>query len=539
MKADLVIESNLVWTGIEDEPFDGGVAIAGNKIIAVGDRGAIEQYIGEDTVIKKYADKLVTPGLIDAHVHFFMSACLTSKYATMEFFGKKSEEECVAVAKKFYEDNPDLEQIVGMGFMPAEWDKKDVFPTKASLDAIIPDKPVYINSACAHIFWLNSKALEVCGITRDTESYFGLVQKDESGEPTGILFDIEAEGPAFARAFVLPESAAEKVYADFTKMISTFGITSVANMSECVEPIGDFPEFRMCRNLVDKDRFNVRLHLFPALGLKPELSKARALREAYQSDKLRVAGLKQFSDGVTSSHTAALTEPYSDDGTVRHPNYPQELLNETLANANKEGFGVRVHAIGDASIHSVLDACEYSLKVNGNHGCVNTIEHVENILPEDLDRFAKLGVIASYQPHHMVWQNNDKEKRIGLERAKLQWPYRTLLEKGTQLAFGSDFPCVPIDPMYELYAAVERKGHDGSKRGTNDWEKMTMPEALKAYTSGSAAAINFRDKVGTLEVGKLADIAVFDKNLFEAKGQDILDTKALLTVLDGKIVHEL
>lgn len=538
MKADLILQSNYVWSGLEEKPVEGFVAIKDNKIITVGKPEELNDYVDDNTVVKTYKDQLVMPGFIDAHMHFFMSACLTSKYATMDFFGKKSEEECIAVAKEFYENNPDLEQIVGMGFMPAEWDKKDVFPTKASLDAIIPDKPVYINSACAHIFWLNSKALEVCGITRDTVSFFGLVQKDENGEPTGILFDIEAESPAFARAFVLPEFAAPKVYEDFTKMLSSYGITSATNMSESVTPLGDFPEFGMCKKIVADNKFNVRLNLFPALGLEPELSKAEKLRETYQSDMLRVAGLKQFSDGVTSSHTAALTEPYSDDGTVRHPNYPQELLNVTLANANKEGFGVRVHAIGDASIHSVLDACEYSLKVNGKHGCINTIEHVENILPEDLTRFAELGVIASYQPHHMVWQNNDKEVRIGLERAKYQWPYRTLLNNHTTLAMGSDFPCVPVDPMFEIYAAVERKGHDGSRQGTNDWEKMTMYEALKAYTTGSSIAINFNDKVGTLEEGKLADVIVLDKNLFEAKGQEILDTKAILTVLDGRIVHE-
>lgn len=536
-KADLVIKSSAVFTGLTDNVFKGGIAVLKNKIVAVGNDSEINQWIGSDTKVFEYGDELIMPGLIDAHMHFFTGAFVNSEYMLTDLFGAHSEEECAKMVKEFADEHPDYDVITGIGWFPAYWNNSSVLPSRASLDAVVPDRPVYLLSADCHTFWLNSKALEICNITKDSRVSFGEIGKDENGELNGLLFEIEACKPANERAFILSEDKMKGLQKKFYSEIAKNGITSTTNMS--VNPVTEnaFTEYEIAAALEKEGELTVRLHLYPSLGLDTNYDTVKRLREKYCSDKLRVSGLKQFVDGVTSTYSAYMLEAYSDrPDTCGFSNYPAELYKKCIVGANKEGFSVRVHAIGDAAVRLALDVYEESDKLNDNSNLRNTIEHVESISPEDIPRFAELGVVASVQPIHLILDVNEKIERIGEERCRYEWPFKTLLDNNAVLAFGTDFPVAGINPFPNIYAAIARCDDKGQLIGANPQEKISLFQALKAYTYGSACAINREHELGTLEEGKLADIIVLDRNLFAVSAEEVRDAKVKLTVMDGQVV---
>lgn len=537
-KASLVIKSNAIFTGLSDSPVKGAVAIEGNKIAAVGSEAEISQWIAEDTTVLDYGDQLVMPGIIDAHMHFFTGAFVNSEYMLMELFEAKSEEECAKMVGAFAEAHPDYTAITGMGWFRAFWDDHETLPHRRSLDAVVSDRPVYLLSADCHTFWLNSRALEECGITKDSQVSFGSYGKDENGELDGLLYEIEACAPANERAFQLNESKMKELQKAFYGEIARNGITATTNMS--VNPVleSSFKEFEAAAELEREGALTVRLHLYPSMGLEPNFETVKNLREKYCSDKLRISGLKQFVDGVTSTYTAYLTEPYSDCPETRgFSNYSAELYEKCILEANREGLGVRLHCIGDAAVRLALDAYEKSNRQNGNGNLKNTIEHIESIQPEDIPRFAELGVIASVQPIHLPLDVDEKVSRIGTERCRYEWPFQTMLNEKAILAFGTDFPVADINPFPNIHAAVTRCGENGQIVGVNPQEKISVADALRAYTLGSAYAINREHELGTLEPGKLADVIVLEKNIFNIPAAEIAGLKTVLTIMDGKIVY--
>ncbi len=538
-KADLVLKSNAVFSGLTNEAFEGGIAILGNKIAAVENKDDINKWIDTNTKVYEFNDEMIMPGFIDAHMHFFTGAFVSSEYMLTDLFEAHSEEECVKMIGDFAKMHPEYKAITGIGWFPAFWDKHNALPHRSSIDKIISDRPVYLLSADCHTFWLNSKALEECNITKDTKVSFGEVGKDSNGELNGLLFEIEAGAPANQRAFIAPNGEMKKIQQNFYKEIAKFGITSATDMSAAPTPVGEFLEYQIASELEKEGKLTVRLHLFPSLGLDTNLKKVKSLREKYSSDKLRVSGLKHFVDGVTSTYTAYLLEPYSDrPETVGSTNYPKELYKECVLNANKEEFGVRLHAIGDGAVRMALDVFEESNKLNDNKNIKNTIEHIESIHPNDMDRFSELGVIASMQPIHLIMDVNEKISRIGEARCKFEWPFKTLLDNSATLAFGTDFPVANINPFPNIHSAVTRSTAEGKLVGVNAHEKITVAETLKAYTYGSACAINRENELGTLEAGKLADVIVLNKNILSESDVDILSTSIKLTIMDGKVVHE-
>ncbi len=539
IKADLVIKSNAVFSGLTNSVFKGGIAISGNKIAAVGSDMKIDEWISADTKVYEYGDALIMPGFVDAHMHFFTGAFVSSKYMLMNLFKAHSEQECAEMVEIFAKEHPEYSTITGMGWFPAYWGKNDPLPHKASLDAVVPDRPVYLLSADCHTFWLNSKALEECNITKEMQVSFGEIGKDEKGELTGLLFEIEASAPANENAFNLPEHEMKTLQESFYKKIAACGITSATNMSASPVLETNFKEYEMAAELEKEGNLTVRLHLYPSLGLDADLDRIKALRRQYSSDKLRVSGLKHFVDGVTSTYTAYLLEPYADKPeTSGFSNYTSEFYKKSIMNANKEGFGVRLHAIGDAAVRLALDSYEESNKTNNNRMIKNCIEHIESIHPDDIPRFSKLGVIASMQPMHLILEVDEKVTRIGKERCRYEWPFKTLINNGAILAFGTDYPVADINPFPNIYSAVTRSTEEGQQIGVNPQEKISVAEALRAYTFGGACSINREDELGTLEEGKLADIIVLDKNLFEVSNEDIIETKVKLTIMDGKVVFE-
>jgi len=536
-KANMVLKSRSIFTGVSDGTLSGGVAIKGNRIAAVGCEDSIREWIGPETAVLDFGDRLIMSGLIDAHMHFFTGAFASSDYMLMAPFESHSEAECAAMAAEFAAAHPDYPRVTGMGWFPAWWDKGAALPTKASLDAAVPGKPVYLLSADAHTFWLNSRALEECEITKDSAVSFGRIGRDEAGELTGLLFEIEAEAPANENAFKLPPEMMKRLQKDFYRQIAMNGITSTVNMA--VNPVAEssFPDFEVAAELESEGALTVRLHLYPSLGLDTNYDRVKELRSKYNSDRLRISGLKHFVDGVTSTYTAYLLEPYADrPETSGSPNYPGELFEQCVAAANAEGFGVRLHAIGDGAVRLALDAFEKSERLNGKHGSRNAIEHVESIHPDDIGRFRELDAAASVQPIHLVMDANEKIDRIGEERCRYEWPFRSLLDSGAAVAFGTDFPVAPIDPFANLHAAVTRCAGDGQATGANPGERISLAEALRAYTAGSAYAIGREKDLGTLEAGKLADIIVLSDDPFKLDSHKLPDMKVDMTIMDGEVV---
>lgn len=537
-QADIIIKSNHIFDGIKDLPFKGYIAVGGNKIMNVGTDQDCEKYISEKTKVLECGDKMVMPGFIDAHMHYFCGVFQSSEYMCRDLFESKSEADCVEIIKEFGRRHPDYKKISGMGWFPLLWDDKDAMPSKDSLDQIEPDRPVYLLAADGHTFWLNSKALEQCGITAETKVSFGKIGKDEHGELNGLLFEIEAEERANALAFQLPEHRAEEMIQNFNRELLQYGITSVTDMSVNPEPVGDFSEYKAAANLEAGNQLKVRLNLYPSLGITPDTATAERLRSLYHSDKLRVAGLKQFIDGVSSTYSAYLLEPYSDRaGFTASPCYPYKIYEDCITNANRNGFGVRLHAIGDGAIRLGLDAIESARKKTHSDSVRNSLEHLEAIDPADIARFGKLDVTCSMQPQHIPPTAYEKEVRLGNERCKYQWPFKSLLKAGAKLAFGTDFPVAPVSPMRTVYDAAARVDEKGEEIKINLWERISVAEALKAYTAGSAYSIGMEDKLGTLERGKLADLIILDQNVFDIDLSQIPQVKVELTMMDGEIVY--
>jgi predicted amidohydrolase YtcJ len=384
------------------------------------------------------------------------------------------------------------------------------------------------------------EALELCNITKDTpDPPFGRIERDISGEPTGFLYET-AMGLVAQEAFKFSDDRLARLFKSFLAKAAGLGVTSVGDMLPL--PGMELGNPEIYREFEKQAKLTVRIHL--VAGLNDDLEIARRLKKTYTSDKLRFSALKNFLDGVAITYTALMLEPYADKPDVKGtPLIPLDVIKERVKNADKEGFRIRLHACGDGAVRLGLDCIEEAQRVNGQRDARHTLEHIENIHPDDIKRFGRIGVIASVQPEHLAitagFYENPYRQRLGRKREMLSWPNKTLLNGGATLALGSDYPVVELNPMIELYRAVTRLHNDGKPLGGwNPKEKLSLAEALRAYTIGSSYAAFRETDLGTLEEGKLADIIVLDRNLFEIPAEEILETKVRLTIMDGCVVYE-
>ena len=535
--ADMIITSNAVFTSCGDEPFEGGVAIKGNRIVAVGSREEISKYRTADTAVYDYGDQLIMPGLIDGHDHLWWGAVADSEHV-VDLTSSTSEEEAIEMIKKYAVEHPEEKRIRGFGWFPANWNDAPL-PTKKTLDEAVPDRPAYMNCADAHTLWVNSLALEESGYTPDMELAAGSVGVDENGEMNGLIYEPDAMAYGWKNFYDFPEEQIRTIMKNFMKGLAAQGVTSLSEMSA-----DEYTDYFHDRYLVFKDmaesgEFTSRVHAFTAFMRKTDFTEAVKWKEEFNSSTFRVTGVKGFLDGVTSTYTGLLLEPYTDRPDTTGEGVPldtQESLNASVIAANAAGLPVRIHCIAEGSVRMALDAFEESLKVNGKHGLVNSIEHIETMHPDDIPRFRELGVVASMQGEHLPLEMNEKVARLGEERCRYEWPFRSLADAGAVLAFGTDFPVVYYNQFKGIYAAVARKNYDGTIAGVDNGEKLTLPEALRAHTIGSAIVYGRDDEIGTLEAGKLADVIVLDRNLFTADVEEIKDAEVVLTVMDGNVV---
>lgn len=540
---DLVLKSSRVFAGESDAAAPAALAMGDGRIAAIGPADEVaafarERRAGRAPEILDFGDALIIPGFHDSHLHFFHSAVYSSPLAA-RFMGT-SEADCVDRVRQMAEMRP-KGWLLAQGWREYRWDPP-LTPSKESLDEAFPDRPVALYSGDAHTLWLNSTALRELGISRDsTPPAGGMYDRDESGEPTGIVREAAAMElmPRIMGSFT--EEEILQAYRGFLARLAANGITSVCDLSLMAAPGLDFVRDDVYAALLDRGELSVRVNLFPTL--LDDLGRFEELRASCSGDMLQARGLKQFFDGVSSQHTAWLAKPYSNarfEGDCGRPTVEPERMRGLVMRAASKGYPVRIHAIGDAAIHAALGIFEearttYGPLPDGQHNC---LEHVENFQPQDIARMAQLGVVAAVQPPHMTLDPGGPERDLGPERVPFMWPFRSLADSGAVLAFGTDSPVVDVDSMDVIYSAVARKD-PGTHEPADGWlpsERISRAEALRAYTQGSAMAAGRQSEVGTLEPGMLADVAVLDRNVLACDEDEIQKTKVLATFVGGRRV---
>lgn len=538
--ADMIFKSNAIFNGYAKEPSKGIVVIRDNFIQYVGDEKRISEYQGEGTRVYDFEDRLIIPGLHDAHLHFYMSGLYASPYVHVSMTDT-SEQQCVEGLAELAGRMPKEKWLLGAGWYHTLWDNP-VLPTKASLDAAYPDRPVCMVSCDCHTMWMNSAGLERLGLTKDSVppsgGFYGYL---ENGELSGTIH----EAAAFAlipEVYQFTEEEENGFYREFIKTLNFYGITSVCDMSMMPQEGADFIRDDIYERLLENGELTVRVSMYPTLRM--DLSRPRRMKEKYTGEILRCQGVKQFMDGVSPSHTAYLKEDYANaafPGDRGRLTTPEAEMRQLILNAAENDMSARVHTIGDQAIHLLLDYFEEAEQKYGQKPWLqHTLEHLENFQVEDIERLAKLHVIPSVQPPHVLIDTEGVRRDLGPDRVKDMWPFRRLIDAGCTLAFGTDSPVVEVNPFYGIYNAVTRQSvfTREPKGGWLPEEKITLAEALSAYTYGAACAASRADKLGTLASGKLADIVVLDRNLFEVSSEEIPDTKVVMTVMDGKIVYQ-
>lgn len=540
VSADLVIKSDAVFTGDGSSPFKGGVAIAGDKIVACGDDRHLAPFIGENTEVREYGDKLIMPGIIDTHTHFAQGSMTTDPDFCVNLIDCTSFEQCMERVVEFGKTHPDNEWLVGVQVIQFQWDVPEM-PTAAQIDAYISDRPVFLSQVDMHTFSANTCAMEKIGLTRDTpDPVGGKILKDEAGEPTGV-FSNNAGALFMDLVYNPPLERACESFEKTARRAASYGITSVG----CVNPTFVSMEnpFAVFADLNREGRFPLRAFIYSDLfDLDTKTIDEIKAEHNFPGTTIEWNGLKQFIDGVCSDHTAWMIDPYTNNPeSCGEPAVEPEHLRRDILKACELGVATRIHAIGDQAIRYVLDSFEEAEKLYGKKGLRHSMEHNETVQPEDLPRYVELGISPSFQPWHMMLDMADlaKDDAVGPERAALSWPLKSMQASGANIHLGSDFPVVGIEPMVEVYGAVWRMLEDGSNpEGWFPEERITMTEALRAYTYNAAYAMGVEDRIGTLACGKEADICVLDHNLFTASPAEVLETTSVLTVLGGKIVHE-
>lgn len=545
MRIDSVLQSENVFTGIDDNTKAASIAISNDRIVAVGSHEEIRTFVAQNNTgatppIKDLGNALIVPGFHDSHVHFFHSAIYSSPLATT-FLGE-NEADCVERMKDLAKRRP-YGWLLAQGWREYRWNPP-VLPTKRSLDEAFPNRPVALYSGDAHTLWLNSVALDELGVTRESvPPAGGSYDRDENGELTGIVREAAAMElmPRIMGSFTDEEVA--DAYRGFLSRLASQGITSVCDMSLMAHPGLDFIRDDIHASLLEKGDLTARIHMFPTL--LADTSRFENMQCNYNHPLLCAPGFKQFFDGVSSQHTAWVTQPYTNaqfENDCGRPTVDPEVMRSYVMGAAKKGFPVRIHTIGDAAIHEALNIFEearntYGPLPEGKHHC---LEHLENFLPEDIERLSKLDVVAAVQPPHMTLDPGGPESDLGPARVPYMWPFKTMLDANTVLAFGTDSPVVNVNSMDMLYSAVTRQD-PATHAPQGGWlpnERVSMVDALRAYTKGSAISAGREHELGTIEPGMLADLTVVDQNLFTCNPEDIQKTRVVATFVGGRCVYE-
>jgi len=535
-KADLVIIKGKVLTIDKDKPTAEAIAIKGEKIIAVGTTSEISTLIEKNsTKVIDAGGRLVIPGFNDAHVHF---GPLDPDFIELRYTTEPSvitEKVKAQVAKS----KPG--ELIKGGHWEHEMFIDKQWPTKELIDKVSPDNPVILSRADGHSVLVNSYVLMASGITKNTPDPFGgVIQRDHvTGEPIGILKE-NAEiliKTGEVKTERTPEEENSRLWQGYLlalKEARELGVTSVQ--------VPGSADFSVYEKLQKDGELTSRIDIGKSLtGDTALLKKYLELEKQYprEGNWIRFGYLKAFIDGTIGSGTALMFEPFSDNPKSSGLSMmPYEEFENMVVTADKLGFQIGVHAIGDKGNNWTLNAFEKAQNVNGKRDSRHRDEHAQTLQPSDIPRFAKLGVIASMQPTHCISDKKFCEKRIGSERAKGAYAWKSLADAGATLAFGTDYQVEPLNPMEGLYAAVTRKDRLGEEgEGWHPEQKIKMEEAIKYYTLGSAYSQFMENRKGMIKPGFLADIVILDKDLMTIPENEIMKTKVEYTITGGKIVY--
>jgi predicted amidohydrolase YtcJ len=546
--ADLVLLHGKIWTGEPAgkagsqegfRPLVEAVAIVNGRFLAAGSTAEMRAYVGPTTQIIDLGGRLAVPGFIDSHVHF-----INGGFQLLQLDLKNAMDEA-EFTRRIAEKAKTLP--AGRWILGGNWDEQAwpsaKLPTRWLIDAVTPDHPVFISRYDGHAALANSLALKLAGVTRETrEPVGGVIVRDPArqGEPTGVLKDAAEE--LVARVIPRPSDAEmEEALKAALAEARRVGVTSIHNITTDTDsPSGSFTsEIQLLRRAEQEGWLTVRLYNIIPLAHWKRLADA-GISRGMGSDFLKLGAVKGFADGSLGSRTAWMFEPFDDDpancGLPMELMSPPVKMEALVRGAGEARIQSCIHAIGDRAVAEMLDL--YA-RVGGDEVAAQRfrIEHAQHVRPQDFARFAKLGVIASMQPYHAIDDGRWAEKRLGLARSRTSYAWRSMLRAGAPLAFGSDWPVAPLDPLLGIYAAVTRATLDGKHpEGWFPEEKLTVEEALRAYTAGSAFAAFEEKEKGTISPGKLADLAVLSDDVFSIQPERIKDVRVVLTVAGGKVV---
>jgi predicted amidohydrolase YtcJ len=529
--ADLIIRDALVWTLNPAQPQAEAVAVLDGRITAVGADSSVLLWRGPKTRVVDAMGHRLLPGFNDAHVHFADGgAALTA----VQLNDATSLKEFVKRIADYAVHAPQGEWIRSGNWDETKWSPA-ALPTRQDIDAVTPNNPVSLDRYDGHMIIVNSQVLKLAGITAKTlDPPGGVIVRDASGQPTGALKDAAIELVDHVTPVPTPAQR-RRIIENALHEAASHGVTSVQDMTL------DYGDLAVYSQLLREGKLSVRFYGAPPIGKVSDQAKL-GIGHAFGSDSLRIGALKMFADGSLGSRTAYFFEPFTDEpqnrGLLFKDMLPLSRTRQRLQLADASELQVCTHAIGDAAISTTLDLYQEIEKRNGPRDRRWRIEHAQHMAARDFERFAQLHVIASVQPYQAIDDGRWAEARIGHDRASRTYAFRTFIDHGVRLAFGTDWPIAPLDPLLTLYAATTRATLDGKySQGWFPEQKVSIQEAIAAYTVGSAYAEFQEHEKGSIETGKLADMVLLSQDVLTIAPAAIRDTHVLKTWLGGVEVY--
>jgi len=529
--ADLIVTNAKIWTVDKTRPQAEALAVIGDRIVAVGGATEVDAWHGPQTKVLDAKGKLLLPGFNDAHVHFVDGG---SHLQEVQLKDAASPEEFAKRIGERAKTTPKGEWITGGDWDEQKWSPPSL-PTKELIDPVTPDTPVWVNRYDGHESLANSVTLRLANITAKTpDPPGGQIVRDAQGNPTGVLRDAAT---SLVDKVIPPMSRAHRMRAirQALEHAASLGVTSVQDKNPPYDDVKAYAE------LEEKGELTVRMYVAPLETEWRDQAKI-GVRHAFGTPLLRMGAVKGYADGSLGSETAYFFDPYTDDpkshGLLSDEMHPPSAMLARLKGADAAGLQLCVHAIGDRGISMILDIYEQIEKANGKRDRRWRIEHSQHLAAKDFARYARLGVIASVQPYHAIDDGRWAEKRIGPDRIKRTYAFRTFLDNGVRLAFGTDWPVAPLSPMWSIYAAVTRATLDG--KNPDGWvpeQKLTVAESVEAYTLASAYAEFQEKEKGSITSGKLADFVILSDDIFRIPQVAIKNVKVEATYLGGKLVY--
>jgi predicted amidohydrolase YtcJ len=531
-EADVIVTHARIWTGDPRQPEAEALAIVGERIVAVGTADEVARWGAAATRVIDAGGRRVVPGFNDAHVHFTPSGF---DLANINLKGATSREEFVAMIAERVRAVP-----AGQWMLGGNWDHENwtpaVLPTREWIDAATGNTPVFLYRYDGHMALANTAALAMAGVSRETpDPPGGLIVRDAAGEPTGALKDAAMELVS-ARIPAPTHEARVAAARHALAHAASLGVTSVQDMNPSYADMAIYAE------LDERGELTTRIYAAPMETDWNDQARI-GVRRAFGSTHYRIGAVKGYADGSLGSTTAYFFEPYVDSprtrGLLSSEMQPPAAFLRRLTDADRAGLQLCIHAIGDQAISMVLDDFASIIRTNGERDRRFRIEHSQHVAPKDFARYASMHVIASMQPYHAIDDGRWAVKRLGPERIRTTYAFRTFLDHGVRLAFGTDWNVAPLNPMLGLYAAVTRRTLDG--RNPGGWvpeQKITLAEALEAYTMGSAYAEFQESEKGSLSRGKLADLVVLSEDIFRIDPVTLPDVHVVMTMTGGRVVYE-